>query len=485
MWFIKTLQNEDEETLLTSPCSSTSNFSEFAFPPPARWKRVTRFIFGTPLRLLLFTMPSFLRSAPTTTVSKGSEKHSLMNAPRKFSTEYLDGVRGLASFIVFIFHFTHLLFPSTNSGYIAGSNNTSIWQLPIIRFAYSGAAMVSIFFIVSGYVLTHRYIQKMYRQEYLSLYTSLTSLTFRRALRLFLPSLASCIIAFICASLGIITAPTKRHHEPFTHGLPALLQYIDLESNPWTWEPYVEGFYNPQLWSISLEYRGSMVVFLSVLGLARTRTCVRVATESAIIIHAFGHKRWDVALFMCGMFIAEVDVFIHSSTTRKAMMQKKITKALLITSILVGLWLSGYPRDHGLKSYGYGFLRDIPPYTGYRRRFWLAISAIMIIGPLPYLPSIQNFFTTRLLKYLGRISFALYLVHGLGNRTVGISILNWTGSMFGTEGYWVDVLRCSVSLLLYVPIIIWWSDIFYRAIDAPSARFAKWIEGICANNTTS
>jgi peptidoglycan/LPS O-acetylase OafA/YrhL len=484
MWSSKNTLNEDEEALLTSPCSTASSISDFTIPPPARWKRVHRCILGTLFRLMLFTMPSFLRSTPRAAVSNGCEKQSPINAPKKPSTEYLDGVRGLASFIVFIFHFTHLLFPGTNSGY--QGHDPSIWQLPIIRFVYSGAAMVSIFFIVSGYVLTHRYIQKMYRQEYLSLYTSLTSLTFRRALRLFLPSLASCILSFICASLGVFVVPTRIHHKPFTHGLPALLRYIDQESNPWTWDSYMEGFYNPQLWSIALEYRGSMVVFLSVLGLARSRTCIRIATESAIIIHAFGHKRWDVALFMSGMLIAEMDVLVHTSTARKAFMQKKLTKTLLITSLLVGIWLSGYPRDHSLESYGYGFLKDIPPHNLYRRRFWLAISSIMIIAPLPYLPSIQNFFTTKLLKYLGRISFALYLVHGLGNRTIGLSILHWTGTIFGTEGDWTtNVLRCGVSLGLYVPIILWWSDIFYRAIDAPSAQFAKWVEGICANKATT
>lgn len=166
------------------------------------------------LRILLFALPSFFRSTPPVAVSNGFEKQSPMDVkPRTFSTQYLDGVRGLASFIVFLFHFTHILFPSTNSGFIIGSNNMSIWQLPMMRFAYSGAAMVSVFFIISGYVLTHRYIQKIDRKEYLSLYMSLTSLTFRRALRLFLPSLASCILAYICASLGIVVPPKKIHQK--------------------------------------------------------------------------------------------------------------------------------------------------------------------------------------------------------------------------------------------------------------------------------
>jgi peptidoglycan/LPS O-acetylase OafA/YrhL len=187
---------------------------------------------------------------------------------------------------------------------------------------------------------------------------------------------------------------------------------------------------------------------------------------------------------MAGMLIAEMDVFVHMSTSRKAIMQRQGTKALLITSVIAGMWLSGYPRDHGLDSFGYGFLERVWPYGQYRRRFWLGVASIMIVGPMPYLPFIQAFFNTRLLRYLGKISFSLYLVHGIGNRTVGIWLLHSTGRIFGNDGYWVTALSCGVSIMLYTPIIVWWSDMFWRAIDVRSASFAKWIEDICASKAT-
>jgi peptidoglycan/LPS O-acetylase OafA/YrhL len=482
----KMAQSEDEEALLASPTSTTSHNVEFPLTPSERWRWMPRVALSLLWHLCLFCIPSFMRRTPAITNGNGCEKQARIDAPSKSSTEYLDGVRGVASFIVFIFHFTHLKYPSTNTGYIHSANhNLSIWQLPMIRFVYSGAAMVSIFFVVSGYVLTHRYIQKMHRHEFSTLYPSLTSLTFRRALRLFLPSLASCILSFICASAGIISIPKKVNHKPFHHGIPALIHYIDQESNPWTWDSYMEGYYNPQLWSIALEYRGSMVVFLIVQGLAKSRTSIRMTVESAIVAHAFAHQRWDIALFTAGMLIAELDVFVHISSARNATMRRMRTKALLITTMLIGIWLSGYPRDHGLDSFGYGFLGRVWPYGAYRRRFWLGLSAIMIVGPMPYLPFIQALLNTRLVKYLGKISFALYLVHGLGNRTVGIWLLRSTAQAFGDDGYWADALGFVVAFALYVPVIVWWSDVFWRAVDVPSANFAKWVEGVCASEATA
>jgi peptidoglycan/LPS O-acetylase OafA/YrhL len=483
MWFSKAANGDDEEALLELPTSPLGSTPDLNLTASAPWPRIRKLIPITFYQILLFSIPSFLRRTPGLASNNGCEKQPHIDAPRKFSTEYLDGVRGLASFIVFIFHFTHLLYPSTNTGY-GVNKNPSIWQLPIIRVVYSGAAMVSIFFVVSGYVLTHRYIQKMHRHEFGTLYSSLTSLTFRRSLRLLLPALASCALAFICASAGLIVVPKKIDHKPFQHGISALIRYIDEESNPWTWDSYMKGFYNPQLWSIALEYRGSMVVFLAVLGLARSKTFIRMTVELAMVIHAFVHTRWDVALFMAGMLIAELDVFVHISATRTKFMQSRTSKVVLLMIVMVGLWLSGLPRDDGLRSYGYGFLKGVWPYSQYRRRFWLGIASIMLVGPMPYLPLIQGFFNTKLIRYLGRISFALYLVHGIGNRTVGIWLLHTTGRIFGNEAYWDTMLSYVVSLFLYTPIIIWWSDMFWRAFDVPSANLAKWLEGLCASEAT-
>jgi peptidoglycan/LPS O-acetylase OafA/YrhL len=485
MWSLSSTVADDEEALLaTSPTSTTSSNYERTTSPSPLWWRLLTLILTTFYRLILFALPSFLQRSHDAGSTKTFEKEATITAPKKFTTEYLDGVRGLASVIVFVFHWSHIHFPGVNSGYRI-RKHSSIWQLPMIRFVYSGAAMVSIFFTVSGFVLTHRFIQKIHRREYTTLYPGLTSLTFRRALRLFLPSLASCVLAFICVSLGFVPIPQVEGHKPFQHGLLALFQYIDREFDPWTWDSYMKGFYNPQLWSISLEYRGSMVVFLVVLALARSRTIVRMAVESIIVVHAFGHKRWDVALFIAGMLIAEVEVLVHDSTSASNIAQRKSVKTVMIICMLIGVWLSGYPRDHADKSWGYRSLSRQWPHGGYRRRFWLGIGSILLVAPMSFLPRLQACFNTRLVRYFGKVSFALYLIHGLGNRMVGMWITRYAWQAFGTDEPAAYILSYLASTVIYVPIIFWWSDIFWRAFDVPSTQFAKWIEGECSSRTAS
>lgn len=235
---------EDEESLLSLSPTSMS------YP-----RKIGRSLRSISIRALImqgiaFTRPSFMRRAAPLT-----EKE--LTAPRKVHpTEYLDGVRGVACLVVFILHWSHIPYPCINSGW-GYDNNYSIWMLPYVRLIYSGAAMVAIFFMVSGFVLSHRFIQRMHKHEYLELYTGLTSLTFRRAIRLFLPAFFSSVLAYGCASIGVIIVPHFVDGLPFKHGLTAYIEYLDLESNPWDWKAEFFGFYNPQLWSISVEFKGS------------------------------------------------------------------------------------------------------------------------------------------------------------------------------------------------------------------------------------
>ncbi|KAI1393177.1 acyltransferase family-domain-containing protein [Hypoxylon trugodes] len=461
---------EDEEALLPQlsveepirtrwSSSWRGNFQSFSFRV-AIWQ------------CLAFLRPSFLaKRSPT---SEASEKS---NAPRKpHSTEYLDGVRGVASLIVFILHWAHVPYPSINSGW-GFKDNTSFWLLPFIRIIYSGAAMVAVFFVVSGFVLSHRFVQRMHRHEYNDLLSGLTSLTFRRAIRLFLPAFASSTMAFVCAYLGLISVPEKVDGKPFEHSFSSYIEYLDMESNPWDWTMDFSGFYNPQLWSIAVEFRGSMVVFLLIVGLAKTRTAVRLFVQSFLIVHSFIHKRWDLALFIAGMSLAELEVLLKKPNNPSA---RRVVNVLLVLAMILGLFLCGYPRDHNTKTPGYMWSKYVWPFGAYRRRFWLAIGAMLFVGPVAFLPSVQSIFLTRPARYLGRISFALYLVHGLGNRTIGKWLLDICWDVIGKEGLWPYAISFTIASALYFPLVMWASDVFWRGVDVPSTNFAKWFEKRCA-----
>ncbi|KAI1288819.1 acyltransferase family-domain-containing protein [Xylaria venustula] len=460
---------EEEEAMLPySPREKTVGYIS------RRWENAlgSLSLRRVPRQVWAVIKPSFLSQ----TTQNPTQLGEIVTPKKKLTTEYLDGVRGVASLIVFILHWSHKYYPAVNSGW-GFEGNTSFWLLPFIRLIFSGAAMVAVFFVVSGFVLTHRFIQRMYNKQYNELFSGLASLAFRRAIRLYLPSFASSTLAFICVSLGLVPVPSKVDGHRFHHGFNAYLDYLDIESNPWNWDAHFDGFYNPQLWSIAVEFRGSMVVFLLVLALAKARASVRMTVELFLTVHSFAHKRWDVALFIAGMLLAESEVW---ASRRASLPRRKLINAFLVISLILGLYLCGYPRDGATSSPGFMWSKNVWPYTAYRRRFWLAIGAILSVGAMVFLPAVQALFVTRPARYLGQISFALYLVHGLGNRTIGKWLMHRCWDYVGHEGFWPYTLSFMISTALYFPLVFWASDTFWRTIDVPSTKFAKWLEQACA-----
>lgn len=130
--------------------------------------------------------------------------------PKTMSTTYLNGIRGLACWIVFNEHmamdkYRDIVFKPYGAVDNGNKFNHFI-QLPFVRALIAGKGMVCVFFVLSGFVLSYSSLRKINdpgrsnKQEKTGsrddLLTSVSSMTLRRAIRLFGPMLA---LAFITA----------------------------------------------------------------------------------------------------------------------------------------------------------------------------------------------------------------------------------------------------------------------------------------------
>lgn len=129
-------------------------------------------------------------------------------------TAWLDGLRGLAALFVLSYHW-HGIFnfdraATFGSKHIAtGERFWEPWRLPIFYlWSMSGSAMVKLFFMISGYVLTIRPLRHLRDGNQEAFTQTLTSTIFRRGMRLWIPTLFILTTAFIATWTKLRDQPT-------------------------------------------------------------------------------------------------------------------------------------------------------------------------------------------------------------------------------------------------------------------------------------
>ncbi|KAF5655620.1 hypothetical protein F25303_554 [Fusarium sp. NRRL 25303] len=426
----------------------------------------------------LFLLPSFISQSPA---PKDYPQARSSSSP----TLYLDGLRGLFSFLVFLRHFLLPWEEGLDTGF--GQNeNMSLIKLPIIRLVYAGPT-VPIFFIVSGFVLAYKPLKLIHKKDYdaLGLYTM--SSVLRRPFRLFLPPFVSTFIVAIAVSAGFYTAPYQdmpgwvpRHPERLGSLWVQIGDWIrfvvvDL-THPWSWKsPMSE--YDSHLWTIPIQFRASMIVYLTLLALARARVWIRGTTIVFLCLYSLQQERWEMYLFFAGVFLAERSLKGHdsseaqpsdggeSATPRSPLRSSLWPRILHRFLFLLGLYLSSYPRarNAGFSTPGYVLLSSLTD----RYIYWQSYGATLICWSLSRDRLLQKPFTSRPLRYLAKISFTLYLVHGPVLHLFGYSMVSAFQGLTGSSTQWQYQSGLLLALAVLAPVVVWIADVFWRAVDTP------------------
>lgn len=449
-------------------------------------------------RFILGLLPVFFWSCITSRNENKSE--------RLHTTAYLDGVRGLAAFAVFLCHLSYTTFDIGHS-YGAGrpgeeDGNKNLLQLPIIRLLYSGPPMVAIFFVISGYALSYKPLKQMHEKDMEKLILTLTSSVFRRVLRLFLPCLASTFIIVCLTRMGVYKLTedfangVRAVHEDHYWTAPTLLiqlgdwthQMID-SINVFDWSLYAGATrIDPHLWTIPAELRCSMALFITHLLVARMSPKIRLSTMSFLLVWGSYWNRWEMFPFWAGAILAELDLLkpmwqdqtqALSPYSQQRTSCQIVWKSFAYSSIFViGLYLASYPDVDGHVSPGYVWLTGmIPSCFHEKHRFWGNIGAVMIVGSISNLQPIKRFFMTSIMQYLGKISFPLYICHGFVIHTFTYAALDWIWEATNAWEDWPQFVRGFAAVAACTIVLtVWISDVFLRIVDLRCLRFAKWFE---------
>jgi hypothetical protein len=115
----------------------------------------------------------------------------------------------------------------------------------------------------------------------------------------------------------------------------------------------------------------------------------------------------------------------------------------------------------------------------WREPYWFfnGVGATLMALVASDTPSVQAIFSCELARYLGRISFALYLVHGTCIHVVALWLIPTMWQLTGNDTTLKFELGFFLATSIHVPITFFAADLFTKTFDDTAVRFAKWVEG--------
>lgn len=345
----------------------------------------------------------------------------------------LDGVRGVASLVVVVYHCSLVAMP-----HLDGTLATWLTQSPS-KLIFAGTEAVLVFFVLSGFVVALPVLRDGF--SWSRYYPT-------RVLRLYLPVWASLVLATALIAL-VPRDPDLMPDGSWMRNAQAATVTPDLflrEASLFT--PSYD--INNVLWSLRWElifslalplFVGAAVLLRRHALLAAVVACALTVTGRVIGVDALVY----LPVFLLGTLMAVRldDLLEWARRPRHAAFWPTLTALALV--LLICSWLARPIAEPG----------SIPG-----RLVWGlagAGAALVIIAGVGW-PYLRGLLERRAPQWLGRVSYSLYLVHA--------PLIGTLGYLWGSE-HWALIIAVGIpaSLLL--------AGVFHRWVEAPAHRVAR------------
>lgn len=366
-----------------------------------------------------------------------------------------DGLRGLAAVSVVVSHMILAFFPAALThffGWVAAPGAIygrveSILATPGLSVLWNGSFSVSIFFVLSGYVLTKSLVEK----QDLAIARSLAA---RRYFRLAGPVLGSALFAFALMSLGLYHSvdAAAMTSSVWLKGMWNVTPNFFLAVREGLFGAIFRGevSYNPVFWTMRIEFIGSLLVLAyRCLTLSR-RSQVIGAVTYIILTASLAPGEWVAYLaFLLGTHLNDV--------------QASRRRGVLYLLALIGLYLGGIDS-----SWLYGWLGYIPVAVPDRNGVFAVLGAAMLVYAVKS-GVFSGLLRSGPVQFLGRISYSLYLVH----LPIILSVACGSYLWFVVDQGFGRLAATAMAFAIALPTTIVAAIIFTRLVDEPCIKLSR------------
>lgn len=396
------------------------------------------------------------RHAPAETASAPP---ALIDVPRPAAlpvtgkTLSLEGLRGLASLTVILSHCCFTFFPYLQVGELAqrkGAWESLLFNSPL-RVLYNGTFSVSVFFVMSGYVLTRKFFKD-------GDIASLQEAAVKRYARLMPPVLVSILLCYGMMKLDLFPVAQSDLRGGF---LGEVYVFPPSFLDAW-WDGLYRSLllgnasYNYILWTIRTEFLGSFMLFAFLALFGRFRGSGWMAVVASLALLSINPA--DGIFY--AMFLAGAYMHRWKSASGRPL--------ALALALLVGLYLGGYHwySDPYLWMVKAAHVLDEAGVKLEWPLFFPSLGAVPLVWAILSDNPVSRFLSTRPLVWLGDKSFSMYLVHSVLLSSVGVYVYLYLPASIAYQG------RAAIASLAVFITTFGASTLFARFVDAPTVRLS-------------
>lgn len=372
-----------------------------------------------------------------------------MKAEIRGEIKALTGLRIVAALWVVLFHFRPML-----------TDVSPDFRENLAPVLNCGAQGVDLFFILSGFVLTWNYLDRMGGEWSTRATVHFLWLRLARVWPVYLLTMhLAALIVILSLHVGHVPLPEVRDLTAISYVRQVLLVQL------W-FEPYFDNTsWDGPAWSISAEWLAYLLFGVIVLVILRLE---RTTRARSLMVLAFAACLPPVVLLLAsGYFYTPwswlpriVTQFVAGALACAAVRRLRLSArarhvagylSLVLVVVMVGIlyWFDAHPISGVVDSGGVVDVLFVP----------LVITLAIGLGSLPWVLS------TRLMVYGGEISFCLYMVHELVHTVWGWAVLQF--ELTPQDNPW----KWNVIALIVIALLI--SSLMYHFVEEPARRWMR------------